>query len=198
MRTQRLSPDKYLTPTNIQVLREHAAALWKKRKSYRSSTDRLIVEILVGAGLRAQELCDIDLQDLPFLKDNGQPEIYVRCGKGGVAGSVDISSLLVGLIVDYVTKYRSRAAATDPLFVGRTNKRLHYRVLYEKIKKLGRECGLTIAPHKLRRSYGVWAYSETRDIMWVKNQLRHSSVATTMIYADTLDTKRRTNAERMK
>ncbi|MDG4863296.1 site-specific integrase [Streptomyces sp. T-3] len=44
--------------------------------------------------------------------------------------------------------------------------------------------GVSTHPHQLRKFYGCWLYHETKDIILVKEQLRHARIKTTECYID--------------
>jgi integrase len=74
-----LSPDKYLSDTQLKKLRRYIrdkADLARMRAGSRGVIDELIVELLVNTGLRASELCDLNIGDLPAR--HGKDCIWVR------------------------------------------------------------------------------------------------------------------------
>jgi len=63
-----LPPDKYLSDTQLKKLRGYVkdmADLARQRGSARAIIDELIVELLTNTGLRASELCNLNIGDLP-------------------------------------------------------------------------------------------------------------------------------------
>jgi integrase len=54
--------------------------------------DELIIELLANTGLRASELCNLNIGDLPI--KHGKDCIWVRDSKGKVSRVVDISEKL--------------------------------------------------------------------------------------------------------
>ena len=63
-----LAPDKYLSDIQLKKLRQYVkdmADLARQRGSERAIIDELVIELLVNTGLRASELCDLNLEDLP-------------------------------------------------------------------------------------------------------------------------------------
>ena len=190
-----LSPTKYLEPDVLAQVREFVRARAHTRKSKRAITDWLIVDILSRAGLRGQELCDLQLRDLPI--DHTTPVIEVRQGKGQVSRIVDIPSTLVDHIREYAGEYRRDLFPTAPLIEARTGRAMCYRTLHTKLVGIGQEMGLSqrLKPHTMRHSYACWAYGKTKDILWISEQLGHADLQTTMIYAKTVSADRRANAE---
>jgi integrase/recombinase XerC len=64
--------------------------------------DEALLALLIYAGLRAQEVCDVQLRDL----DLAGGTITVRYGKGGRMRRVILNSEAIGLLRRYVTKLR--------------------------------------------------------------------------------------------
>lgn len=192
-----LDPAKYLTPEQLQAVRDHVAARAKELKSKRADTNRLVVEILAGSGVRARELCNIRIQDCPHY--HGKPVIYVRDGKGKVSRPVQVHPDLGKLIEEYATAYRQAAGATESLLEGRTGQKMAYGTLRRKIRLLGEEMGLPnrLKPHGFRHSYAVKLYGVETDLLFVAEQLGHKSIQTTTVYAKTLPASARRQVEKM-
>ena len=188
-----LPPDKYLTDTQLRRLRQHVkdkADLARMRGSQRAVIDELIVELLINSGLRAQELCDLDIRDLP--SSHGKPVLRVCDGKGHVARTVDIPQGLQQRLERFLRLHRKGAAPDAPLLVNYKGSRMIYRSIYEKIRKLGRRSGLgKLHPHMLRHTFGTRLYNVEQDLRFVQDLLGHASPTTTAIYAKTNSRARR-------
>ncbi|MFH0981844.1 MAG: site-specific integrase [Planctomycetota bacterium] len=178
-----LDPEKYLSAEQLAQLREYARAECRRLGSRRAATDLLLVEVLCLSGLRAGECCNLALRDLPCTHKKLMLE--VRDGKGKVSRAVHISQALADQLAEYVSAYRPGAGPEEPLFLGCHEAALRYRTLFEKIKRLGRACGLKLHPHMLRHSYGTWLYGIEHDLVFVRDQLGHANVRTTEKYART-------------
>jgi integrase len=190
-----LAPDQYLDAARRERLREYARTQARKLDSQRARTDELLVELMLGSGLRAQEVCDLTLADTPAVHRSAC--VYVRHGKGDKARRVDINGRLAVRIVRYARQFRDGAAEADPLFLGCHGRKLRYHVLYDKAKRLGRLAGVELHPHSLRHSYAVWLYEQEHDILNVQKQLGHADLETTMVYARTCDGASRRQASTM-
>lgn len=191
-----LDPEKYLSRDQLDRLRAHALAESDRLKSRRARTDYLLVEILCLSGLRASECCHLTLADLPCTHQ--KPLLEVRDGKGQVSRAVHISEPLAARIAEYVARYRAGAEPAEPLFLGCHGQPLRYRILYEKIKRLGKAIGITIWPHMLRHSYAVNLYALENDLLFVQQQLGHADSKTTEIYARTTSASCRRQAEQLR
>ena len=182
-----LPPDKYLSDSQLKRLRHYVkdmADLARQRGSARAIVDELIVELLANAGLRASELCDLNIKDLPV--SHSKPSVWIRDGKGKVTRTVDIPESLVKRLDRFVRLYRKSAKPKDPLLVSSKGKRMIYRTIYEKMKKLGKKSGIgKLHPHMLRHTYLTRLYNVEHDLRFVQDQAGHASPTTTAIYAKT-------------
>jgi len=180
-----LAPSKYLTPEEVGSLLAFVQARTRTSKAKKHRDDHLIVDLMTGAGLRAADVCDMRIKDTPT--HHKKQVVYVRNGKGQVSRAIDISSALAQHIQEYVAEYRTDAKPGDPLILARTGKPISYMTIYQKIVKIGKDMGMpdTLHPHKLRHSFAVRLYAVENDLLFVSQQLGHSDVSTTQIYART-------------
>ena len=76
-----LAPNMYLNELQCKKLRRNVkekADISRMRAGSRSVFDELIVELLINTGLRASELCNLNIGDLPM--KHGKDCIWVRDG----------------------------------------------------------------------------------------------------------------------
>ena len=182
-----LTPDKYLSEAQLKKLRRYIrdkADLARMRGGSRGVIDELIVELLINTGLRASELCNLNIGDLPA--KHGKDCIWVRDGKGKVSRTIDISEKLKKRLERFVKLYRKRAKAKSPLLVSEQGGRIIYRSIYAKIKRIGEQAGIgKLHPHMLRHTYLTRLYNIEKDLRFVQDQAGHASPTTTAIYAKT-------------
>jgi integrase len=183
-----LAPNKYLSDTQLRRLRQHVkdmADLARQRGSQRAIIDELIVEVLANTGLRASELCQLNIEDLPV--SHGKEAVWIRDGKGKVTRTIDIPESLVKRLGRFIKLYRKSARPDEPLLVSTKGKRVIYRSVYEKIKKLGKKSGIgKIHPHVLRHTYLTRLYGVENDLRFVQDQAGHASPNTTAIIPNNL------------
>lgn len=184
-----VTPDKFLSPDQVAVLRASVEAapprgtIEDDRVAVRNA---VMVESLLGTGLRVSELCALRIADL-YLQ-NGRADVLVRRGKGGKARLIAISARLR----EYLREYLGwRGAAADgtpdgPLFVSGRGGQLA-------------SAGLPTmwGVHATRHSFAVEVYRRTRDLRLTQRLLGHASVATTTTYANLLDEDMRRGVERI-
>jgi integrase len=192
-----LAPVKYLSDTELKKLRQYVkdrADLARQRGSQRAIIDELIIELLANTGLRASELCDVNIEDLPL--SHGKEAIWIRNGKGKVTRAIDIPENLVKRLERFVRLYRKCAKPQEPLLVNNKSKRMIYRTIYEKMKKLGNKSGIgKLHPHMLRHTYLTRLYNIEHDLRFVQDQAGHASPTTTAIYAKTNNKARKRQVE---
>ena len=163
------------------------------RGSSRAVIDELLVEMLVNTGLRASELCDLNIADLPI--SHGKSSVWVRDGKGKVSRVIDISEKLQKRLERFVKLHRKGASADDPLLMSEQGGRMQYRSVYGKIKSVGQKAGIKLHPHMLRHTYLTRLYNVEKDLRFVQDQAGHASPTTTAIYAKTNNTARKRQVE---
>lgn len=215
-----LSPDKYLTDEEIRQLRcnvENAAKSAAKSGSIRGRINRMLVEVMLETGLRAEEICNLELRDLPT--HHGKDVILVRCGKGGDLRVVEVKQSLKDLLQDYIKNCRKSAKPGSPLFAseagcramkkrfGKNGKicyrkeqssRLTYHDLYMRIKRIGKRAGLNhLHPHMFRHTFASHLYKVGRDLRFVQIELGHSRPETTARYARVFAEDARQQIERL-
>ena len=188
-----LAPNKFLEQWEIQKLTDHVkqrAETAKAAGTRRAIINQMLIDVLLNAGLRSCELCQLQLRDLPHC--HGKAMIHVRQGKGNVDRSVEISPALARRLREFVKHYRPFAKPRSPLFVNEHGDQLSYRSLYSKVCILGEAAGIGhLHPHKLRHTFAVEFYNKTKDLLFLQDQLGHSDPKTTAIYARTSNEQRR-------
>jgi len=182
-----LTPDKYLSKDQLKKLRRYVrdkADASRARGSKRNIVNEIIVELLVNTGLRASELCKLNIADLPC--SHGKDSVWVRNGKGNVVRNIDINESLRKRISRYVKLYRKNAKPNSPLLLSEWGGRISYQGLYCRIKRIGEQSGIgKLHPHILRHTYLTRLYNTEKDLRFVQDQAGHASPTTTAIYAKT-------------
>lgn len=160
----------------------------------------MIVELLLGSGLRVSEACTLVVGDIHLEGD--RPAVFVRHGKGGRPRLVPISSRLASDLLEFLEHkpaWGEPLDADQPLFVGQHGASLTRFGLTKIWKATLRSSGLpeSWGIHATRHSYAVEIYRLTRDLRLTQRLLGHSSVVTTMVYAALLDEDVRAGVERI-
>ena len=152
--------------------------------SHRAKMRGMVVLLLMLTGLRNQELCDLQLRDLPF--KHGKNKVTVREGKGRKGGSVIITPW-ARRFLDEIVSRKSRLADTEWLLRNEAGKKVETISIRRMVTGVGRNTNWAfIRPHKLRHTYGSIVYFLTEDLRLVQKQLRHAKSSTTDIYVDVI------------
>jgi site-specific recombinase XerD len=180
----------YAVLTEPEILRVLAAA--------DTTRDRALLAVLVGAGLRAAEVCALDVGDL--VEDHeGGAALHVRQGKGRKDRIVPVQPDVATLIRSYLADTGRRLGQSGPLFrahdrgserrIGAT--RLATRSVGYLVERLCARAGVEakhISPHSLRHTMAIRALRGGASIVALSKVLGHSQITTTQRYTDHLET----------
>jgi integrase/recombinase XerD len=153
--------------------------------------------VLYGCGLRATELCTLQLANV-----NLEERILRVTGKGNKTRLVPIGRTACKAIRSYIEHERSHlCAATKPqwgrdyvpvpakprpqLFLSRRRgKTLTYVRIWQLVKELAALAGFEkdVYPHLFRHSFATHLLENDCDLMFIKELLGHADVTTTQIY----------------
>lgn len=153
-----------------------------------SIRDKTIVRLLYRSGLRAAELVDLDVDDVPTTARTGK--VLVRAGKGRHGGKPRTIPANTDLRRDLAEYKKARAglpgADTCPaLFLNRYGQRLSTRSVDEIVADLGTAIGLDdLSPHVLRHCFATDMLRRGADIVLVSELLGHASLNSTRIYTN--------------
>jgi site-specific recombinase XerD len=198
-----VTPDKFLATEQVQQLRKSVEAA---RETGVAAGDPLVVrnavmvELLLGTGLRVSELCQLHVADV-YLQ-NGRADVLVRRGKGGKSRLVAISerlALYVGRYVAWKEQLGERIDPEEPLFRSERGQHLTRSALHRVWKASLSRAGLPIrfGVHATRHTYACHLYRTTKDLRLTQRLLGHSNVATTTVYANLLDEDVRRGVEQL-
>ena len=144
--------------------------------SANSLRDRVIFEILFGAGIRREELIKIQVKDIHFSRG-----VMNIIGKGDKERIVPIYPAALDLIEQLVKSQSSEWLFPSAKVNGN---HISKRRLNEIVKSYADRLGFSgITPHKFRHSFGTVLYDNGADIKAIQDLMGHSSINTTNIYA---------------
>ena len=134
-------------------------------------------------GLRPIELHNLKVKDV----DLEQKLVYPATAKNGRARVLPISNKLAIRIQDHII--RGNLNPTDQLFKGTAD---HYGKIYRSMrsrlaKKLKDPTIKTIRLYDFRHYFASKLYEKTKDILYVKQQLGHKRLETTLKYTQLLN-----------
>lgn len=158
------------------LLQPELRALLKEIELRGSLRDRLIVELMCGAGLRVSEVVNLKRDAVSISERKGQ--IVVLHSKGGKTRVVPINANLREILKAYIAKY----SPADRLIVGQRGA-LTTIAINKIVDVYAKKAGIKCTPHRLRHTF---AYNYLRhqqgDLVGLAQILGHSSLNTTAIY----------------
>jgi integrase/recombinase XerC/integrase/recombinase XerD len=148
--------------------------------------DRAMFELCYAAGLRAEELVDLDLASL----DPDAEEVRVE-GKGGRTRLVPAGELAWRALGAYLDRGRpalaAAAGAGDPdpaLLLSKRGRRLSTSDVRRRLALAVRGAALRagVSPHTLRHSFATHLLEGGADLRAIQELLGHASISTTQAY----------------
>jgi site-specific recombinase XerD len=146
--------------------------------------DRAMFELAYAAGLRAEEIVNIDLTDL----DPDGEELRVN-GKGGKTRIVPAGEHAWRAIESYLQRGRTALAAEggaiEPaLFISKSGRRLSTSDVRRRLSVWTRKAALAggVTPHTLRHSFATHLLEGGADLRAIQELLGHASISTTQTY----------------
>ena len=145
--------------------------------------DRAMFELAYAAGLRAEEIVNLDVEDV----DPDGEELRVT-GKGGRTRVVPAGEPAWRAIERYVDRARPRlarrAAPDAALFLSKSGRRLHTSDVRRRLALYARRIadGAGVSPHTLRHSFATHLLEGGADLRTIQELLGHASVSTTQTY----------------
>lgn len=140
--------------------------------------DRAIVLVLLDAGLRASELCNLTVGDV----DLSSGRVLVRKGKGGKGRVVYLGKMARRAVWKYLAGRQTRA--DEPLFLTREGRALNPDRLVKLFANLGRRAGVAnLHPHRLRHTFATEFLRNGGNLLGLQRLLGHSSLEMVRRYA---------------
>jgi len=149
--------------------------------SCKNIREKALLSLLSYSGVRPKELCGIRVSELNV----AEKTLFVNLGKGMKDGFVEISSRCVSTILLYLNSFPLKG--NDFLFQTISGKQYNQCALRKLIKVLAKRAGLNkqISPYTFRHAFACNMVIRGAHILYVKKQLRHSYLETTMQYLNT-------------
>ena len=139
--------------------------------------DRALLELAYAAGLRAEELVNLDVRSL----DADAEEVRVE-GKGGRTRVVPVGEHAWRALDRYLARGRTvlNTGESEALFLSKTGRRLSTSDVRRRLRLQARRAG--ISPHTLRHSFATHLLEGGADLRAIQELLGHSSISTTQTY----------------
>jgi site-specific recombinase XerD len=139
--------------------------------------DRAMLELAYAAGLRAEELVNLDTAGL----DADSEQVRVD-GKGGRTRVVPVGEHAWNALDRYLRRGRPALANTDSraLFLSKSGRRLSTSDVRRRLRLQANRAGIT--PHTLRHSFATHLLEGGADLRAIQELLGHASISTTQTY----------------
>jgi integrase/recombinase XerD len=148
-----------------------------------AARDKFIIMLLYDTGLRAQELCDLTLDDVDFF----QRKVHVRHGKGDKARIVRIGKRTAKLMWEYMGDRLQTSDKSQPLIRVEEDGEPHAmnrHVLRRLLKRIGDRAGVqNVHPHRLRHSFATEYLRNGGKMIALQQLLGHSDLEMVRRYA---------------
>lgn len=145
--------------------------------------DRALLALLVGCGLRRQELAGLCIDDIQ--QRDGRWCVVDLAGKGNRVRTVPMPPWTKTAIDDWLTAARF----TGGPVLGAVNKGdritgqgMTAQSIYEVVDRYGSELGAALAPHDVRRTFAKLAHQGRAPLEQIQLSLGHASIQTTERY----------------
>ncbi len=168
--------------------KQEQAALWREvERDYqaasspagaaRATRNRAVVSLLMGAGLRLSELCDLDRDDVEINPRGGS--VKVRHGKGDKARAVPLNADVRKHLAEWIAL---RPQEGPWLFCGQRQERLRQTGVSGMVAEYARRAKVEASPHSLRQTFAKNLVNSGVGIERVAMLLGHDSLETTRLY----------------
>jgi site-specific recombinase XerD len=143
--------------------------------------DRALFELAYSAGLRAEELVDLEIGSLDFEAE----EVRVE-GKGGKTRVVPVGEPAARAVDAWLRRGRPALDTGDDraLFLSKSGRRLSTSDVRRRLRLQVRRAALQggVTPHTLRHSFATHLLEGGADLRAIQELLGHASISTTQTY----------------
>ena len=143
--------------------------------------DHAMLEVLYGCGLRASELCGLDVRDAAL-----DEELLRVFGKGSKERVVPIVGSAARVLAEYLGQGRGGLVGKKPnsaVFLNVRGGRITRQSVHAVVEKYGRMAGIEgLHPHTLRHSFATHLLEGGADLRVVQELLGHADISTTQLY----------------
>jgi len=141
--------------------------------------DRLVLELLYGAGLRVSELAGLNYGAIDF-----QRGVARVLGKGNKERLCPLGKIAMVVLEKFRQEYAPATGYEDPVVLGNKKNRIRVRQVQLMVKQYLAlaDLPLDLTPHKIRHSFATHLLNHGADLRLVQDLLGHASLSTTQIY----------------
>lgn len=177
----------YMTEDEINKVKQAAVSA----KIKYANRDLCIITLGCSTGLRVSAIRNIDIEDIDF-----EDRTISVIEKGNKKRIIYIGDNTIRVIKTWMEdRAKIYGNYTGPLFMSQKGNRMAVRTIQDMIHNATKGIGKHITPHKMRSTCAMRLYEKTGDIYLTAQQLGHTNISNTMIYAKATEERRREAAE---
>lgn len=141
--------------------------------------DRLVMELLYGAGLRVSELAGLNYGMIDM--KSGVARIT---GKGNKTRLCPVGKIALLVIQKFKQEFAVVSGFDDPVVLSNSKKRIPVRKIQLIVKQYLAlaDLPMDLTPHKIRHSFATHLLNNGADLRLVQDLLGHASLSTTQVY----------------
>jgi integrase/recombinase XerD len=153
---------------------------------------RVMVLLLYGCGLRTEELCSLNVQNV----DRERRELFITRGKGDRQRYVPIPD---GVFTELLAYLVDRGGQRGALFRTETRARIRSRHVCEVVRDAARRARIDwrVTPKTLRHTFATHLMDRGVDVAVIASLMGHRSPAETGVYLHVLPGKPRAAVDRL-
>lgn len=173
---------KFLTEKQVRQLLDGPMRLLENEaiSPFQAWRDRLMMELLYGAGLRVSELVALNYGSVD--RENGVARVL---GKGKKERLCPLGNVAVACLRKFEAEFATQTGYADPVLPAADGKKRLYprqvQLLLKRYLTLA-DLPMDISPHKIRHSYATHLLNNGADLRLVQELLGHANLSTTQIY----------------
>lgn len=152
--------------------------------SLKGQRDRVVLALLVGAGLRRAEACSLTFADIVLQPRGDRMRTVLQvCGKGNKNRVVPISDRMANLLDEWAKIAGDGRILRSLDQAGNLNSHLSSTAVFRIVRSHGAQISKpALSPHDLRRSYSQLGLDAGVPLTQISVLLGHASVQTTQKY----------------
>lgn len=141
-----------------------------------TARERALVLVLLDTGLRATELCTLNMGDV----DLDALTVTVRLGKGRKDRTTYLGARAARAVSRYLAE-RTDATPDAPLFPSESNRNLDGRLTRSGLRRvlniIGKRAGVPdVHPHKFRRTFATWSLRGGMSVYALARLMGHADI----------------------
>jgi len=178
---------RFIEAENVKkLLRSIDADTWQDRR------DRAVILFLYDTGVRASELCELQLSNL----ETERKRILLKNGKGGKDRYVPLGKQAMGLLTDWL-QVRGKANCGN-VFIGRRGDKFQRRAITSLLRRRAKAAGIQgpIHPHAFRHGFAVAYLDNGGSIHNLQRLMGHATLRSTEIYLWSTDKRAQEDHEK--